>query len=86
MLEVTTALGVTNPQITRGNTVVVRDSYGNPLVIIVESSENTTSVYTANNKEQFQEIAKHLGIDRLAICDDLKIDEWSQSPTSKLLL
>jgi hypothetical protein len=86
MLEVTTALGVTSPQITRGNTVVIRDGYGNPLVIVVESSENTTSVYTAEDEERFKEIAKHLGIDRLAICSHLEIGEWGQNPQSKLVL
>jgi hypothetical protein len=86
MLEVTTALGVTNPQIARGNTVVIRDSYGNPLVIVIESSENTTSVYTAEDMEKFKAIAKQLGIDRLAVCDTLEIDAWSKKPTGKLVL
>jgi hypothetical protein len=87
MLEVTTSLGVTNPQVTRGTTVIIRDTYGNPIVFIIESSESTTSVYTCANKEKFAEIARHLGIDQLAVCDTLEMEEWSQKPkSSKLLL
>ena len=86
MLEVTTTLGVTNPQITRGTAVIVRDGYGNAIAFIVESSEHTTSIYTCNDGEKFKEVAKHLGINNLAVCDQLKMDDWAQSPTAKLVL
>lgn len=76
MIEVTTLLGVTNPQVSRGTTAIIRDGSGNPVVIIVESSENAISIYTCDDTARFAKIAAMLGIDRVAVVDKLVLPEF----------
>ena len=63
-----------NPTTVSGNTVIISDEFGNPLVVAVKIADQTTLVSTFKDGDDFRRILSSLGIDKVVVDDNIVID------------
>jgi hypothetical protein len=59
--------GLTNPTRLSATRVLIKDQYGQPIVVVVEYSPDNLIVETAKNKIQFNQLLADFGIKQTAI-------------------
>lgn len=58
-------------QTIRGDLIVVKDHYGNPVVVVQELQPGILTVVTADD-DDFNRVLRALGLDKVVICDRLE--------------
>ena len=56
-----------------GNTVIIEDEFGNPLVVVMRVADKTTMITTYRDND-FQRILSSLGINKVVLDNNLAID------------
>lgn len=66
-------------------TVIIEDSFGNPLVVVCEVAEQTTVVVKGEDPS-FDRVLHGLGIDKIVVDTRITLDEDQVPEGAKLLL
>jgi len=61
------------PQVIEGTSVIVEDALGNPLAVIVETSERMNLVVTVNDKD-FNNVLTRLGLNKIVVNTEMDLD------------
>jgi hypothetical protein len=59
-------------KIAKGSTVVVEDELGNPLVVVIETSQRMNMVVTCNDSD-FNQVLQQLGINKVVIDEPMQL-------------